>query len=216
MLVLKGQAVDPVAFVADVPVFVLIFGDQALAAAGVAGQGVGSQGEGLVDDPLGDQRTDGSDEAAGVAAGICNAAASCNGASVLIGQLREAVGPGGVHAVGGGGVDDADIGTLCKGHGFLCGCVGQAEEGDITFKQGFASGLGVLTGVAGQGQDGKVLPARQTVRDPQAGGSGAAVDEYALHAITSFTYWICFSTWETEGPPTLMRFSTQATRSMAS
>ena len=64
VLVLQGQTVDPVALVADIPVFVLVFCDQSLAAAGVAGEGVGRQREPGIDDTLCHQRADGCDEAA--------------------------------------------------------------------------------------------------------------------------------------------------------
>ena len=70
VLVLQIDAVDPVAFMSDIPVFVLILRDQALTAAAVPGQRVSCQRKIRRNQTTAHQRIHTSDKPAGMAAGI--------------------------------------------------------------------------------------------------------------------------------------------------
>ena len=181
MLVCQGGAVDPVTFVPDVPVGVLIFGDQILAAAGVAGEGIGRQGEIRGKNAAADQGVHCGDEAAGVTAGVGDPGGGDDLLPVGRRQLREAVGPGGVGPVGGGGVDDPGLAAFGQGYRFDGGRVGQAQEDDVGGGDGVLPGGGILSQLLGQGQDIQVGSGSQTVGNPQAGGAGAAVNENIDH-----------------------------------
>ena len=117
----------------------LIIGDHALAAAGIAGEGVAGEQRVRRQGPRLYQRLHQGYEAAGVAAGTGHAPAVYHRLAVLRRELREAVRPAGGDAVGGGGVHHAHVGGLDHGHGLAAGLVWQAEDGDVAAVEGLAA-----------------------------------------------------------------------------
>ena len=108
--------------------FVLVFGDEFLAAAGISRDAVGGEVRALRQDACGDQRIYAQDETGSVAAGVRDALALRDGLALGGRKFGHPVGPVGVHAVRGGGVDDARVRIIAEGGAFDGRRVGQAQE----------------------------------------------------------------------------------------
>ena len=79
--------------------------------------------------------------------------------------------------MGGGGVNDHGIRGSDQGDGFNGRSVRQAEESDIRIIQRILPGGRILAELFRQGNQGKILPAGETFADPEAGGSGTAINK---------------------------------------
>ena len=155
------------------------------------------------------------DESAGVTAGISDPAADGDLFPQAV-ELGEAVVPARLGAVGGRGVDDGGI-AVHQVRRLNRRRIRQAEESHIRGVQDLFPGRPVLPQLRRQAQDLQFLPIGQALMNPQAGGAGAAVYKNLCHWFSSFlTNAICFSTEAAEVPPSLIRFSMQVFRSMAS
>ena len=200
----------------DVPVRGLVVGDHALAAAGVAGQGVAAELGGAGQQPGLYERLHQDDEAAGVAAGGGHSRAGDYRLAPRGGELGEAVGPAGGHTVGRGGVHNADGGVFDHRHGLAARGVGQAEHGEVAGVERRLPRRGVLSGLAGEGDELEIGPVFEPGVYAQPGRTGAAVYEYLSHAVTCFKYSICAARFAGEAPPREVRFATHAAREMSS
>ena len=161
------------------------------------------------------QRFDQGDESAGVAARVSDPVTDGDLLTQAV-EFGESIIPARLGSVGGGGVDDGCVAVYqlrrLDGRG-----VRQAEERDIRSVQDLFPGCFVLSQLRREAQDLQFRPVGQTLMNPQAGGAGAAVYKNLCHWSSSFlTNAICFSTEATEVPPSLIRFSMQFFRSMAS
>ena len=190
-----------------VPVRVLVLGNELLAAAGVAGQGVGTQRVVRGDQPQLDQGIDGRDEAGGMTAGVGDSLGMDDRLPVLGGEFGEAVGPALRRPVGGGGVDDLRVGVLDHGHGFAGRVVGQAEEDQIRRIETFFALGGVLPLLLVDEEKLDVLAGGQPVIDLQAGGALPSVNKnHRFHGhARSWMKCLMFSIWtftaSGAGPP---------------
>ena len=172
---------------AGIPVLVLVLRDQALAAAGITGEGVSRQGEIRRHDAVGHQRVHRGNKAAGVAAGVSDALGFPDGPSVGAGQFREAVGPGVIGTVGRGGIDDGGMAVFDEGNRFHSGFVGKAQKCDVRQIEHLAAGIGIFAQFLAEDQQFDIFAAAEPLIDPQSGGAGAAVNKNLGHASRSFT-----------------------------
>ena len=101
----------------------LVIGDHLLAAAGVAGDGIGRDLRIGGQQATYDQRPDRQNEGAGVASGIGDAFAGADFGALILGQFGQAKRPGGVDAVRRRRVNDAGSGIVRQRHRSPCGIV---------------------------------------------------------------------------------------------
>ena len=145
-----------------------------------------------------------------------DALAAYDGLAPLGAELREAVGPAGGYAVRRRGVHDAHGGVFYHRDRLAAGGVRQAEDGEVAGVERRLPRRGVLSGLAGEGDELEIGPVFEPGVYAQPGRAGAAVYEYLCHAVTCFKYSICAAMFAGEAPPSEVRFATQAAREMSS
>ena len=197
----RGRAVQP-----GVPVRVLILGNHLLPAAGVAGQRPAGQGVVRRDYAVLDQRSHTGQKPGGVATGVRHPLRRLDGLLLPLFQLRKAVHPIGMGAVGGGAVNHSGILVVDEGHRLHRGGVGQAEKDQISRVEEPSPLLCVLPLGRVDEEELNVLPLSQTVINLESCGTLLAVDVYlgpahALASTNSSMRAICFSTLSRAGPP---------------
>ena len=169
---------------AGVPVFILILGNQLLAAAGVAGEGIAGQGIIRPHNAQLHQRGNRGDKARCMAAGVCDALCGFDGLAVA--DFSKAVNPVGVGAVGGGSVDDAGGGIFHQRHSFHGRGVRQAQENNIRRVHEFGALHAVFALILVNKQQLDILAAAQPPVNLQAGGAFLAVNiNFRFHGETS-------------------------------
>lgn len=194
-----------------------IFRNHFFAAAAVPGQGkAGKQGS-SGKNPCCAQRCGQCDEAAGVASRHGDALCRADCFRLGGGKLRKAVDPSGCGAVGGRGVQHHRVRVFNQGHRLPRRRVGQAQDGNVRRIQRACARSGILALLLRQCEERDVGAGRKTFENPEPGRARTAVNKNFFHDFrNSRICAICFLTEETEVPPSLMRFSTQADRSIAS
>ena len=83
--------------------------------------------------------------------------------------------------MGSGGIDDNGIRILHHGSGFPGCVIRQAEEYNIRPVQRIPAGGRILPELFGKNQKGQIGTGGQALPDPQAGGSGTAVNKNLGH-----------------------------------
>ena len=130
------------------------------------------------------QRAQQGDGAGGIAAGVGHALGFADGLGLLGVQLRKAVDPVRVHAVCGGGIDDARLAAgqgVDQRHRLARGIVVQAQDHHVHFAHQLLLGGGILAQCRVDADDLDAGHSGQAFADLQAGGSGLAVDENFVH-----------------------------------
>ncbi len=213
MLVLQVQAVDPGAIQGLIPALPLIFRDHFFAAAAVARQGKGADQAVLRQDAHAHQGRAAGDKAGGVAAGICQQAGAADLIPLALAQLRQAVDPVRIRAVGGGGVNKTHPVALRQFHRFLRRRIGQAEENDVRGVDQAAPLIFVLPLIFIDQQKLNIVSGGKAVIDLQAGGAFLAVNiNFRFHqglplfqssrwATKASIAWIWRLVSATAGPP---------------
>ena len=178
MLVQKRERIDARVVVAVVRrVLVLEFGDQRLAAAGIAGDAEDGERRAGRHDAGRGERADEPDGAGRPAAGIGNAVRRGDPSPLALVHLRETEGPAVGGAMRGRGVDDPHAGAGNQADRLARRIVGQAEDDGVGAVEEFGAGRSVLALVGRDRQELEIGAAFQPLPDLQAGGAGLAVDE---------------------------------------
>ena len=152
--------------------------NEGLAAAGVAGKGVDGQGGIGGQQPGVNQGAGQQDEPGGVAARIGDIFGAANGRPLPRMQFRQSVFPTGGDPMGGAGVNQPGSGIGNPPGRRCCGVIRQAKNGDLRFQEAGLPFLGIAPQFRGQGQQFQIRPPGQPLVDPQAGGSGMAVNKH--------------------------------------
>ena len=160
----------------------LELGNQILAAARVAADGIDAQRCIGGDQVRGDKRRQQRDRACRVAARVADTP-GCGDSRPAGGvQFGEAENPFRVRAMRSRRVDDADRQALRQFHCLAGSGVGQAEDRDIRRRKGIAPRRRILAPRGVDAQQVDVAAPRQALADLQAGRSRLAVDEHLGHA----------------------------------
>ena len=122
---------------------------------------------------------DGGEKASGVAAGVGDALCLLNGGSLARLQLRHAIHPIGIDAMGAAGIKKSN-GGISQGDSFPCGIVGQTQDHQIRRSDDVLFGFWVLALGRVNFKQFNVLAGTEPIMNLQSGCSRLTVNKYLV------------------------------------